>query len=189
MPLFLSLSLVSHCTTVQDEDSDADSEDEKIDEDEDDKDSLDGTIVSVEETLQDELIHFLGDDPNRPKMLVCSAYLDGKCTSSICPRAHPGIRDDAHIDTVRLPGRPRKTNYVICCPVYDGSVITGCKAAGQCKLYHVYIRPSECPPSANILHFFQYIYIYIHTYIHTHVCAYVCIQQLLQIATIIQFSY
>ncbi len=124
-------------------DSDEDSEDE-FDETKTGSQTGDSTeeAESVEETLQDELIDFLGDNPRQPKMLVCAAYLDGKCSKSVCERAHPGKRDDAVIESVRLPNRPRKTLYVECCPDYDGSVITGCKLAGNCKKYHIYIRPS-----------------------------------------------
>eukprot|EP00606_Chrysophyceae_sp_TOSAG23-5_P000211 GSChrysophyteH2.ASY1.ANO1.1439.1 assembled CDS len=102
-------------------------------EDDFDNNSLDETLPSIEETMQGELIDYLGEDPLEPKMLVCAAYLEGNCSKSVCERAHPGKRDDAVIESVKLPNRPRKSNYVVCCPDYDGS---------NCKKYHIYIRPS-----------------------------------------------
>jgi len=121
---------------------DSDEESEEEGDTFDDDGSEADTLPTVEETLQEELTDFLGNEDGEAKLLVCAAYLDGHCSLSICPRAHPGKRDSAEVLNVRLPGRPRKSLYVQCCPDYDGSVITGCKAAGNCKKYHIYIRPS-----------------------------------------------
>lgn len=82
------------------------------------------------------------DGLDGPKMLCCSAYMEGHCSKTTCPKAHPGIRDSAEVSQVRLPGRVKKVSYVTCCPLYNGNALTGCPEAGNCPRYHIYIRPS-----------------------------------------------
>jgi len=84
-----------------------------------------------------------GKDNKENRLLVCEAFQEGRCASTTCPRAHPGVRDDAEIFFIRLQGRVKKTQYVKCCPLYSGGGIhCGCREADKCRFYHVYHRPS-----------------------------------------------
>ena len=120
----------SKATNATDEDSQATSEE-------------DGALFQM---LMESLAHSSSSQQEEmqegPKMLCCSAYLDGYCSKTTCPKAHPGIRDSAEVKQVRLPGRLKKVSYVTCCPLYNGNALTGCPEAGGCTKYHIYIRPS-----------------------------------------------
>ena len=92
--------------------------------------------------LMDNLGPRQQDGLEGPKMLCCSAFMEGYCSKTTCPKAHPGIRDNAEVNQVRLPGRVKKVSYVTVCPLYNGDALTGCPEAGNCSRYHIYIRPS-----------------------------------------------
>lgn len=76
------------------------------------------------------------------RMQCCAAFLEGRCSKTSCPLAHPGIRDSVEVQHMRLPGRVKKIAFVACCPHYNGNAHTGCAEAGSCPNYHIYIRPS-----------------------------------------------
>jgi hypothetical protein len=79
------------------------------------------------------------------RLLVCTDYLKGKCTSTTCPLAHPGIRDHAKMSqkSFRNPDGKGFTRvpYVFICPNIQTS-LTDCANGMNCKCYHAYIRPT-----------------------------------------------
>ena len=133
---------ISSRLNFQEESSDDEEPEDKFGMDDDSTIATnDGSLLTDAEHHQEELVDFLHNQEGS-KMLVCIGYLEGTCKKIVCEKAHPGKRDSAEIQTVRLPGRIKKSQYVMCCPEYNGSVITGCKYAGECNKYHIYIRPS-----------------------------------------------
>jgi hypothetical protein len=68
---------------------------------------------------------------------ICREFLDGKCTTSTCPLAHPGIRDSARV----------KDGLVEVCPRALAAALGvqgegGCPMGKRCSQYHPYVRPS-----------------------------------------------
>ncbi len=138
-----SNSINSRQLNYQEDESSDEEEENNIVDDESTIATTDGSLLTDTEKHQEELLdymHSCGEEG--AKMLVCQAFLDGQCSKIVCEKAHPGKRDSAEIKSVRLPGRTKKSQYVMCCPDYNGNVVTGCKYAGECDKYHIYIRPS-----------------------------------------------
>ena len=105
----------------------------------DDDDMSDSTLSSEQSSLTSyaTLESFLGAS----KMLICSQFLSKRCKRINCPRAHPGLRDEAEIYHCRVPGKTKKVPYVQVCCRYNGSH-SSCLDGNTCKNYHIYIRPT-----------------------------------------------
>jgi hypothetical protein len=104
-----------------------------------DDDDIDSTASSEQTSLTSygTLESILGAS----KMLICSQFLSKRCKRINCPRAHPGLRDEAEIHYCRVPGKAKKVPYVHICSRYNGSH-TSCLDGNVCRNYHIYIRPS-----------------------------------------------
>ncbi|CAM9462371.1 unnamed protein product, partial [Ectocarpus sp. 8 AP-2014] len=76
---------------------------------------------------------------------VCHKFTQGRCTLSTCPRAHPGIRDDAKLQRLETKGS-RGLFQVSVCPLALAAALGGgeppCPSGQGCKMYHPYVRPS-----------------------------------------------
>lgn len=133
------LGLVADPTAQDDDSSLADSKSK----DESNKDG--GATISTQSAFDawDLEAGEFGKANTENRLLCCENFAEGRCESTTCPRAHPGVRDNAEIFFIRLPGRVKKAQYVKCCPLYTGGgAYCGCKKADACLLYHIYIRPS-----------------------------------------------
>lgn len=96
------------------------------------------------------------------RLVVCKKFVNGQCTLTTCPHAHPHLRDRAKITYMRsvfpflshfspstthsppfiprrIPGMVRRVPFVEVCPFWLSG---NCEAGDQCRLYHLYIRPS-----------------------------------------------
>lgn len=72
-------------------------------------------------------------------LTVCRKFRKGTCTKTTCPRAHPGLRDEAELFPVEGKGK-RDMFFVKVC--YNALLTGSCKAGKKCPLYHPYVRPS-----------------------------------------------
>ena len=59
------------------------------------------------------------DSTDTLRLLVCPEYMHGACTSTTCPLAHPGVRDDAMITYSKPPGEKKKLPLVRVCKDHD----------------------------------------------------------------------
>ena len=95
----------------------------------------DGALFQM---LMDNLGPRQQDGLEGPKMLCCSAFMEGYCSKTTCPKAHPGIRDSAEVSQVRLPGRVKKVSYVtsaLCTMGMPSQVVPGWKLSPISHLY------------------------------------------------------
>jgi hypothetical protein len=149
------------------DDTEEEEEEDQENHDHEDLSSL-GSLAPKQEV--DETIHDEKKENSKksklPKLLVCPQYIEGKCTLTTCPFAHPGLRDQARIYYKikhRNDGSKQKIPFVFLCPfhtshssdsvsmpipdtssVTSNSILTetGCPRHKHCSNYHVYIRPS-----------------------------------------------
>mmetsp|Transcript_33910 Transcript_33910/g.44731 ORF Transcript_33910/g.44731 Transcript_33910/m.44731 type:complete len:1022 (+) Transcript_33910:225-3290(+) len=77
---------------------------------------------------------------NHLVLKVCDRYVNGHCTKSNCPLAHPGVRDSAEEFDASQSSRRRKVVVHICREYMENS--GKCSKAMLCDHYHPYIRPS-----------------------------------------------
>eukprot|EP00904_Undaria_pinnatifida_P008783 jgi/Undpi1/5034/HiC_scaffold_19.g08386.m1 len=75
---------------------------------------------------------------------VCHQFSHGRCTLSTCPRAHPGIRDDARLERLKARGSRDVFNVTVCPLALANALGDGdpCPNGNRCKMYHPYVRPS-----------------------------------------------
>lgn len=95
----------------------------------------------TEEDLEEQRVNAITSLPSGiyDRLVVCKKYLNGQCTLTTCPHAHPHIRDEAKITHMRIPGMIRRVPFVEVCPLW----LSGkCPNGNKCDLYHLYIRPS-----------------------------------------------
>jgi hypothetical protein len=69
----------------------------------------------------------------------CSKYKNGKCTLTTCPRAHPGMRDNAQLFPVEGKGKRGVFMVQVC---WDWLAKGKCLDGLNCTKYHSYVRPS-----------------------------------------------
>jgi hypothetical protein len=72
-------------------------------------------------------------------LTVCRKFKKGVCTKTTCPRAHPGIRDNAELVPIEGKGKRGAFMVQVC---WDWCVKGNCYDGMNCNKYHCYIRPS-----------------------------------------------
>jgi len=81
---------------------------------------------------------------DKVKLDICRKFMEGKCSLSTCPLAHPGKRDSC-IPRVRIVtdnvGTKFQIPFVFVCPRGNG-VLNDCPLGLNCKDFHVYVRPT-----------------------------------------------
>ncbi|GMH65407.1 hypothetical protein TrST_g10128 [Triparma strigata] len=71
-------------------------------------------------------------------LTVCRKFKKGTCTKTTCPRAHPGLRDNAELFPVEGKGKRGAFMVQVC---WDWIVRGKCNDGMHCTKYHSYIRP------------------------------------------------
>ena len=72
-------------------------------------------------------------------LTVCRRFKKGNCTKTTCPRAHPGLRDNAELLPVEGKGKRGAFMVQVC---WDWIVSGRCPNGMNCTKYHSYIRPA-----------------------------------------------
>ncbi|CAM9736559.1 unnamed protein product [Chrysoparadoxa australica] len=78
------------------------------------------------------------------RLRVCHCFLNGQCSLTTCPMAHPGVRDDAKISESEVPGLRSIMEVEICSEALRAMWGEGeeCPHGGLCHKYHPYVRPA-----------------------------------------------
>ena len=110
---------------------------------EDDERSDSSTIESSVNTgtlsIERMLLELTGQDSAKNQLQVCKGFLEGECTLTTCPHAHPHIRDKAKLTWLRFPGVSKRLPFVDVCLDWVNQC---CEHGHECEKYHTYIRPS-----------------------------------------------
>jgi hypothetical protein len=109
----------------------------------DDEQSLASTIessvnsgaLSIERMLMD----LTGQNSGANRLRVCKGFLEGTCSLTTCPRAHPHLRDKAKLTWLRFPGVTKRLPFVDVCLDWVNQC---CERGEECPNYHTYVRPS-----------------------------------------------
>ena len=92
--------------------------------------------ISVESS---QTAYNLGMEKGDQRLQVCKRFQRGACSKAACPFAHPGLRDSAEVNFIRIPSTMYKVPYVLICAE---NLDLKCELGSRCPKYHVYVRPS-----------------------------------------------
>lgn len=129
-------------TAVHDDDIRARAQLDLLEDTSDESDAEDAPPSSAK--LVKSLVKPSEERKKKTRLLVCQKFLDGQCSLTTCPFAHPGLRDEAKIRT-RIQHNPdgskKRLCYVVLCEE-SGGLLTCCPNGRSCRNYHIYVRPS-----------------------------------------------
>jgi hypothetical protein len=101
--------------------------------------SVDYTANNSALSIERMMMEMTGQESVGNRLQVCKGFLDGKCTLTTCPKAHPHVRDKAKLTWLKFTGMLKRVPFVDVCTDWVNQC---CEHGDECANYHTYIRPS-----------------------------------------------